>query len=223
MDYPKLGDYLHDAYPGQHRRQRRREGLSGRVHGRLELGLLGPHGQQEEDRRPPDPAVVPWTGTYRGAGGNPPRVHREQPPLQGQRRQRPVHGEPVADAERLLRHQDRRAGLAVSRGRPVRRRSVRRPPRAATPGSPTPPSTSSTSRTARTATTTGPASGSPSAPSTRSATCGAAARSTPSRTTAGRPARSSSRSTCRGPPRPPTTSSAASSTRSRPRASSTTR
>ena len=31
------------------------QGLSGRVDGRLELGLLGPHGQQEEDRRPHRP------------------------------------------------------------------------------------------------------------------------------------------------------------------------
>ena len=45
--------------PGHDRRQRRREGLPGRVHGRLELGLLGPHGQQEEDRRPRGPERRP--------------------------------------------------------------------------------------------------------------------------------------------------------------------
>ena len=47
MDYPKLGDYLHHKYPGQHRGQRGREGLPGRVHGGLELRHLRPHGQQE--------------------------------------------------------------------------------------------------------------------------------------------------------------------------------
>ena len=36
----------------------------------------------------------PWTGKYRGAGGNRARLHRERPPLQGQRRQRPLDGDP---------------------------------------------------------------------------------------------------------------------------------
>jgi hypothetical protein len=69
MDYPKLGDYLHDAYPDSI------------------VANVGEKGYQVESmaasssdywvrmgsKKAVDPAWgLPWTGTYRGAGGNPP-------------------------------------------------------------------------------------------------------------------------------------------------------
>ena len=145
MELPEARRLPARRVPGQHRRQRRREGLPGRVHGRLELGLLGPHGQQEEHRRsdhPFSPASVPWIGTYRGAGGNAPSVHHERPRY-------------LVSVGNDLSASPRRCRTTTTAPRPTSRPgcirktvatspSPYRPTSAATHGSPTPRSTSST-------------------------------------------------------------------------------
>ena len=52
-DYPKLGDYLHAQVPRHDRRQRRPEGLPGRVDGRRELRLSTCAWAADEGRRHP--------------------------------------------------------------------------------------------------------------------------------------------------------------------------
>ena len=122
-DYPKLGDYLRDRIPGHHRRQRRPEGLPGRVDGGRELRPLRAYGVHEaRDDPAPDGSAV--DGTYRGPRGIVPSYISYGPALLRQRRQRQRQRRPPAGG--LLRHQDRQAGLALSGGRPLRARSLRR-------------------------------------------------------------------------------------------------
>ena len=68
-------------------------------------------------------AALPWTASTAAARRQRARLHPRRPPLQDQRRQRPTTT-PRA-AQRLLRHRRRQAGLALSRGRPLRPGSVR--------------------------------------------------------------------------------------------------
>ena len=168
-NYPKLGTYLHAEYPRQHRRLRRREELSGRVHDRrgapTSACCLG--GTQDHDAEP---------GT--AVGGR-----------TGATAVRPASTCPATSRRHALRHQLGHAtndygtlitvaGLDVPGGR--------RPHGARHDASHLGGDNWVADATIKImATRTGRASSSTSAPSTRSATCGAAARSTTCGPTAG--------------------------------------
>ena len=71
MDYPKLGDYLHDAYPDSIVANVGEKGYQVESMAASSSDYWVRMGSKK-DRRPGDPSRRPWTGTYRGAGGNPP-------------------------------------------------------------------------------------------------------------------------------------------------------
>ncbi len=87
--YPKLGDYLKAKFPGTIVANVGEKGYQVES-----MAAISPTNSSDYWVRmgskkttstwPPfSPAIVPWTGTYRGAGGNPPQLHCERPALPG--------------------------------------------------------------------------------------------------------------------------------------------
>jgi hypothetical protein len=72
MDYPKLGDYLHDAYPDKQVFNVGEKGYQVESMAASSSDYWVRMGSKKKTADLTDPTVVPWTGTYRGAGGNPP-------------------------------------------------------------------------------------------------------------------------------------------------------
>ena len=203
--YPKLGDYMHAKFPGKIVANFGGKYYQVASTAASSSDIWVTYRQQEARRRPPVPEPSsrgPARTAARPAATCP--LHRRRRPLQDQHRQRPLDRQPVSGAERLLRHQDRQAGLPVSRGRSHGPGSVRDQPERRRLGGRRGHQGHRERGLVWRCTST-------SAASTRSATCGAAAPSTRSPTTTGIPARSWRRSTCRGSPRTPTTRSAGSS------------
>lgn len=72
MDYPKLGDYLHDKFPGTVVANVGEKGYQVESMAASSSDWWVRMGSKKTTASLTDPTVVPWTGTYRGAGGNPP-------------------------------------------------------------------------------------------------------------------------------------------------------
>lgn len=72
MDYPKLGDYLHDAFPGSIVANVGEKGYQVESMAASSSDYWVRMGSKKKTADLADPSVVPWSGTYRGAGGNPP-------------------------------------------------------------------------------------------------------------------------------------------------------
>jgi len=72
MDYPKLGDYLHDKYPDRIVANVGQKGYQVESMAASSSDFWVRMGSKKTTASLPDPTVVPWSGTYRGVGGNPP-------------------------------------------------------------------------------------------------------------------------------------------------------
>ena len=72
MDYPKLGDYLHDKYPGSIVANVGEKGYQVESMAASSSDYWVRMGSKKKTADLSDPSVVPWSGTYRGVGGNPP-------------------------------------------------------------------------------------------------------------------------------------------------------
>ena len=72
MDYPKLGDYLHDTYPDRIVANVGQKGYQVESMAASSSDFWVRMGSKKKTVDLADPTVVPWTGTYRGVGGNPP-------------------------------------------------------------------------------------------------------------------------------------------------------
>jgi len=72
MDYPKLGDYLHDKFPGTIVANVGEKGYQVESMAASSSDYWVRMGSKKTTASLADPTVVPWTGTYRGVGGNPP-------------------------------------------------------------------------------------------------------------------------------------------------------
>jgi len=72
MDYPKLGDYLHDAYPDNVVANVGEKGYQVESMAASSSDFWVRMGSKKKTADLPVPGVVPWSGTYRGVGGNPP-------------------------------------------------------------------------------------------------------------------------------------------------------
>ena len=79
MDYPKLGDYLHDAYPDRQVFNVGEKGYQVESMAASSSDYWVRMGSKKKTADLADPTVVPWSGTYRGAGGNPPAYIKNNP------------------------------------------------------------------------------------------------------------------------------------------------
>jgi len=72
MDYPKLGDYLHAKFPGKIVACVGEKGYQVDSMAASSSDYWVRFGSKKKTADLADPSVLPWSGTYRGAGGNPP-------------------------------------------------------------------------------------------------------------------------------------------------------
>jgi len=73
FDYLKLGDYLHEKFPDTIVANVGEKGYQVESMAASSSDFWVRMGSKKKTADLPDPSVVPWSGTYRGAGGNPPR------------------------------------------------------------------------------------------------------------------------------------------------------
>jgi arylsulfatase A-like enzyme len=71
-DYSKLGDYLHAKFPGTIVANVGEKGYQVESMAASSSDYWVRMGSKKTTASLPDPTVVPWSGTYRGVGGNPP-------------------------------------------------------------------------------------------------------------------------------------------------------
>ena len=78
-NYPKLGDYLRGAFPGTVVCNVGQKGYQVESMAAESSDWWVRMGSKKKTADLPDPSVVPWSGTYRGAGGNPPAYIKSDP------------------------------------------------------------------------------------------------------------------------------------------------
>ena len=88
-DYPKLGDYLHQKFPGSIVANVGEKGYQVESMAALSSDYWVRFGSKLKTADLPDPSVVPWQGTYRGPSGNVPSYIKTNPRYLVERRQRP--------------------------------------------------------------------------------------------------------------------------------------
>ena len=171
--YPKLGDYMHKKFPGEIVANFGGKYYQAASTAASSSDIWVTYGSKLDTADLPDPTVVPWVGKYRGpSGGDVPSY------ITGDDRFKISTGNPTPlSATTTTTRTSTSRPICIPRTAAWSRVPTRRT-WAATTGWPTRPSRSSRTKTGRRCIST-------SAASTRSATCGAAARSTPSPGTAG--------------------------------------
>ena len=78
-DYPKLGDYLHAKFPGTIVANVGEKGYQVESMAALSSDYWVRMGSKKKTADLADPSVLPWSGTYRGAGGSPPSYIKNDP------------------------------------------------------------------------------------------------------------------------------------------------
>ncbi len=136
-DYKKLGDYLHEKFPGTVVANVGQKGYQVESMAASSSDYYVRMGSKKKVADLPDPSVVPWTGTYRGASGKlPDYIKNDNRFLVSVGQRRPTPTRPRSSSRPGCTPRTAATWAAPTRIT-----------RAATTGSPTPPSRSWTTRT----------------------------------------------------------------------------
>ena len=111
MDYPKLGDYLHDAYPDSQVFNVGEKGYQVESMAASSSDYWVRMGSKKKTADLADPTVVPWSARTAAPAATRPRTSRATRGTWSASATRVSRATPAI--RRLLRHQDRRAGVAV--------------------------------------------------------------------------------------------------------------